>query len=407
MTLLAGGRGTPVFSQGWPVRMDVSNLAEQPLVFISAAEPSADVHGASLIRAARSKCPEIRFVGVAGQQMVKAGCEPIYDMSRHSGMLLGAIKAAGRAVAMLRTADNHLRRYRFSAAVVIDSPTLHLPLAARAQAANVPVLYYIAPQMWAWGAYRIHKLRNRTDRVAVILPFEEKYFRDQGVDAVYVGHPLADRLAEAPIDQEVVARLRLGGSPVVAMLPGSRRHVVAEVLKGQIEVGERITHSFPRAKLVVSVANEQVRDIVDGHLSKRPTAVETFFGAPAPLIAAADLVLVASGTSALEVAFHLKPMVVMYNSSRLFYQLVGRWMIHTRYLCLPNILAGREIVPEFMPYYSSTEPIAERAIELLESEEARDRMIEDLSAVVAPMRETHASDRTADLLLDLIRRSGH
>lgn len=387
--------------------MNVANQIDRPLVFISAAEPSGDVHGAALIRAAIRQCPEVRFVGVAGPRMVEAGCEAVFDMSRTSGMLLGAIKVAGRAIAMLRTADNHLRRYSFSAAVLIDSPTLHLPLAARAQSAGVPVLYYIAPQMWAWGGYRIHKLRNRTDRVAVILPFEEKYFRDQGVDAHYVGHPLADRLAETPVDQDTVNRLRRGGSPVVALLPGSRRHVVEELLRGQLEVGDRIIEAFPNAKLIVSVANEQVKPLVDGSLSKLHPAVETFFGAPPSLIAAADLVLVASGTSALEVAFHHKPMVVMYNASRLFYQLVGRWMIRTQHLSLPNILAGREIVPEFMPYYTSTAPIAERAIELLSSAEARTRMIADLSAVVEPMRDTHASDRTAELLFDLIRQSGH
>lgn len=387
--------------------MNVSNETDRPLVFISAAEPSGDAHGAALIRAAIRLSPEMRFVGVAGPQMVEAGCEAVFDMSRHSGMLLGAIKVAGRAIAMLRTADNYLRRYSFSAAVLIDSPTLHLPLAGRAQSAGVPVLYYIAPQMWAWGAYRIHKLRNRTDRVAVILPFEERYFRDQGVDAHYVGHPLADRLAETPVDRDTVNRLRRGGSPVVALLPGSRRHVVEEVLRGQLEVGERISEAFPNVKLIVSVANEQVKPFLDENLSKLHTATETFFGAPGPLIAAADLVLVASGTSALEVAFHNKPMVVMYNASRLFYQLIGRWMIRTRHLSLPNILAGREIVPEFMPYYRSTAPIAERAIELLSSAEARNRMIEDLSAVVEPMRETHASHRTAELLLDLIRQSGH
>ena len=387
--------------------MNRSNQDDRPLVFISAAEPSGDAHGAALIRAATRQCPEMRFVGVAGPQMVEAGCEAVFDMSRHSGMLLGAIKVAGQAIAMLRTADNHLRGYSFSAAVLIDSPTLHLPLAARAQAAGVPVLYYIAPQMWAWGAYRIHKLRNRTDCVAVILPFEERYFRDQGVDAHFVGHPLAERLAETPVDRDTVNRLRHGGSPVVALLPGSRRHVVGEVLRGQLEVGQRITEAFPNVKLIVSVANEQVKPVVDGILPKLHTAAETYFGPPAPLIAASDLVLVASGTSALEVAFHNKPMVVMYNASRLFYQLVGRWMIRTRHLSLPNILAGREIVPEFMPYYKSTAPIAERAIALLSSEEARSRMIEELSAVVEPMRDTHASDRTAELLLDLIRRSGH
>ena len=341
---------------------------ESPLVFISAAEPSADAHGAALIRAVRQARPGIRFVGVAGPKMRDAGCDCVYDMTRHSAMLLGAVKAAGRGMMMLREADRHLRRYAFSAAVVIDSPMLHLPLAGRAHAAGVPVLYYIAPQMWAWGAYRMHKLRNRTDRVAVILPFEEAFFRNQGVNATYVGHPLADRLSHIDIDRTGIDHLRDGASPVVTLMPGSRRHVVQEVLRGQLEIGERILKAFPSGRLLVSVANEQVKPVVEGALARSAACAEPVFGAPEAVISAADLVLVASGTSALEIAFYEKPMIVMYNASRVFYHLFARWMIRTPFLSLPNILAGREIVPEFMPYYTSTAPIADKAIALLESD---------------------------------------
>ena len=117
--------------------------------------------------------------------------------------------------------------------------------------------------------------------------------------------------------------------------------------------------------------------------------------------------LVASGTTTLEVALHTRPMIVMYNASRLFYHLIGRWMIHTPHLSLPNILAGREVVPEFMPYYTSTEPIARMAIGLLRSQEARQRMKDDLAEVVAPLRDSHASSRTAELLLSMIDRQSH
>ncbi len=376
--------------------------SEHPLIFISAAELSADLHGAALIRATLARCPAVRFVGVAGPNMVAAGCEPIFDMSRHSAMLLGAVKAIGQAVTMLRISDEHLRRYPFDAAVVIDSPTLHLPLAARAQTVGVPVLYYIAPQMWAWGAYRIHRLRNRTERVAVILPFEERFFRDQGVEATYVGHPLAERIASRAVDQTVVQDIRRGGEPVVALLPGSRRHVVREVLQGQLEVAREVASVFPQARFGVSVANPQVARVVNSLLAGERIPVRPYPEHYAELVQAADLVLVASGTTALEVAFHQRPMIVMYNASRLFYHLIGRWMIRTPYLSLPNILAGREIVPEFMPYYTSTKPIAEEAIALLRSTSARRRMVDNLAAITEPLRGTRASERTADLLLGMI-----
>ncbi len=374
-----------------------------PLIFISAAEPSADLHGAALIEATLAKCPRARFVGVAGPRMVAAGCQPIFDMSRHSAMLLGALRAVRRAIAMLTTSEHHLRGFPFDAAVVIDSPTLHLPLAKRAQAAGIPVLYYIAPQMWAWGAYRIHRLRNDVERVAVILPFEEKFFRDQGVNARYVGHPLAEQAEQTPIDPDAVEEIRSRGRCVVALLPGSRRHVVEEVLCGQLEVAEKIADAIPGTAFGVSVANPQVAPVIERLLSTRSINVQPYRGGHDALIRAADLVLVASGTTTLEIAFHGTPMIVMYNASRVFYHLVARWMIHTPHLSLPNILAGRRIVPEFMPYYASTDPIAECAVDLLRSDKKRKAMKQELRQLIAPLRTGRASERTADMLLDMIQ----
>ncbi len=378
-----------------------------PLIFISAAEPSGDRHGASLIRAVRAACPTARFVGVAGPRMVSAGCESIFDMTRHAAMLLGALRSIGKASRMMTACDTYLRNHAVDAAVVIDSPTLHLPLAARAQSAGVPLLYYIAPQIWAWGSYRIHKLRNRCDRVAAILPFEEKYFRDQGVEATYVGHPLAEQLADQLIDEHTVRDMRSDGSPLISLLPGSRKHVVQSILPGQLEVAQQIARVLPLAAFGVSIANPQVAPIIQELVGRSGVKVIEYRGKHAELIRASDLVLVASGTSTLEVALHNRPMIVMYNGSRLFYHLIARWMIGTSHLALPNILAGREIVPEFMPYYTSTKPIAARAIDLLESEEKRQTIVQDLRKMTAPLRNTRASARTATMLLNMISQNRH
>lgn len=375
-----------------------------PRIFISAAEPSADEHAANLIQAFRTAHPEYRFEGVAGPRMVAAGCEPIFDMTRHSAMLLGALGAARQAWRMLALAGERLRMKRFDAAVVVDSPTLHLPLAARAKASGVPVMYFIAPQLWAWGGWRIYKLRHNVEQLACILPFEEEYFRNQGVNARFVGHPLADKLAAQPVDEAEVARLRSNGSPMVALLPGSRRHVVSEVLPGQVEVAAAITRAFPGATFVASVANPQTKPIVHEAAERSRLSMIIHDGPVGEAIRAADLVLVASGTSALEVAFHERPMIVMYNASRVFYHLVARWVIRTTSLSLPNILAGREVVPEFMPYYRSTAPIADVAIRLLDNAAERERMVAELREIVAPLRNTRASQAAAELLERMIAR---
>ena len=422
-----------------------------PLIFISAAEPSADRIGAALIRAVRRQAPDTRFVGVAGPRMVEAGCWSIFDMTRHSAMLLGVLGAAGRGWTLLRTCKRYLGRYRFDAAVVIDSPVLHLPLAGHLTRQGVPVLYYVAPQLWAWGARRIHKLRRRVRQLAVILPFEEEYFRSRGLDATFVGHPMFDAGEHPSVDEQAVAELRAAGvppgqsrssnseprasaradspasessttstdhgakpkHPLVALLPGSRKHVVSEVLPGQLEVAQRIAEALPGAVFGVSVANAQVAPVISQACSKASAlsracgtalvAVQQLPGRHAELIAAADLVLVASGTTTLEVAAFRKPMIVMYNASRLAYHLLARWLVKTPYLSLPNILAGRRIVPEFMPYYRSTEPIAQRAVELLQSQEQRDAMVQDLTTMIEPLQTGNASQRVAEMVLELTR----
>jgi len=382
-------------------------ITGDPLIFISVAETSADLHGANLIRAVQRRCPTARFVGIAGPRTTAAGCHSVFDMTQHAGMLLGAVGAARHAIRMLRTAGSYLKRYSFDAAVVIDSPAVHLRLAGRAKSLGIPVLYYIAPQLWAWGSGRIRKMRKRVDRAAVILPFEEKYFRDRGVRADFVGHPLADLWAGQTVDSAAVKTIRALGEPVVAILPGSRKHVVEELLPGQLAVAEGIARAMPRAAFGVSVANAQVSSVVARALAGFRLEAQTYSSEHhAELIQAADLVLVASGTSTLEVAFHGRPMVVMYNASRVFYNLVGRWMIRTKFLSLPNILAGREIVPEFMPYYTSTQPITDCAVELLQSEAARQTMQQELAKIVDPLRELRASDQTAAILLDMAHRPG-
>jgi len=378
-----------------------------PVVFISAAEQSADLHAASLIRATRKLDPDIRFIGVAGPNMVEAGCDRVFDMTQHAAMLLGAVRAVGTGIRMLHTADVYLRRYDFDAVVVIDSPTLHLRLAQRAHARGLPVLYYIAPQLWAWGSSRIYKLRHTVDHLACILPFEEKFFRDQGVDATFVGHPLWDRIANSTINNKTVEMIRSRGSPFIALLPGSRKHVVEANLPGQLETARGIRKAFPRAAFGVSIANPQVSPLVQRMVRSTDLSLSLHVYDHTELIRAADLVLAVSGTTTLEVAFHERPMIVMYQASRLFYHLFGRWVLRTEHLSLPNILAGRRIVPEFMPYYRSTKPLADCAVELLSSEDQRARMVRDLHEVTAPLKLKHASENTARLLLQMIRRQAH
>lgn len=384
----------------------MSRPARPYRVFISAADPSADQHAAALIRAFRERFPDSEFVGLAGPRMQAAGCRPLADLTTRATMLLNVVTRVPEALMLLGRVDRFLARVPVDAATLIDSGTLHLPLARRCRARGVPVLYYIAPQTWASRRWRLRALRERVDRLAVILPFEEEHFRSHGIRVRYVGHPLFDRLAAEAVDTPRAADLRGGGRPVVVLMPGSRRQVVRQVLPGQIDVARQIAGRFHRARFVLAAAGAASAALARDVIATEPGAPPIEFQLPphGDLLHAADLALVASGTATLEVAYHHLPMIVMYNArvARWAYAMMRGWMIHTDHLSLPNILAGRRIVPEFMPFYERTSEIGVVAIELLSSETLRERMRRELSALMTPIARTGASAAAAGELADLL-----
>lgn len=375
-----------------------------PRILISAAEPSGDLHGAALIRAARRLDEEIEFVGVAGPAMQAAGCRALADLTGHSAMLLGALGNIQRGRRVLKSVRDCLAQSPCDAAVVIDSPMLHLPMAKYIARAGVPVLYYVAPQLWAWGRWRMARLRRRTAHLAVILPFEQGFFQSHHCTTTFVGHPLFDTLLERSPDESAVNGFRQAGDPVIALLPGSRAQEINSLLPDQLRIADAIRQRYPKAHIVVSIADDRLGSVAQTHLNRASTPVAVHRGELVNLLSAAKLALVASGTVTLEVAYYRTPMIVMYNASKWFYHLLGRWLIHTKHLSLVNILAGRELVPEFMPYYSEIAPITATALELLGDADRRDRMCAELGDLIAPLAHRGASERAAGLLLDLVAR---
>lgn len=339
--------------------------------------------------------------------MQESGCRGIFDMTAHAAMLTSALGSARQAWQMMDAATSFLQSQPWDAVIVVDSPTLHLPLAERANALGIPTLYYIAPQLWAWGRNRIYKLRHSVKQVAAILPFEEAFFRSEGVRATFVGHPLVDSLAAEPPDPAIVDTLRSHGEPMIGLLPGSRKHVVEQVLPGQLEVAAAIRAAFPHARFAVSVAGKRVAPLVAKHVERSGLSVEMLRDAHRSIVAASDLALVASGTTTLEVAFLNTPMIVMYNASKWMYRLIGQWLVRIPHYSLPNILGGRKIVPEFMPYYTTTEPIASTAIALLRNPEQLENMKANLAEITAPLHGRSASTNTARMLLEMCAHHGH
>lgn len=380
-----------------------------PRIFISAAEQSADEHAAALIRAAKTRFPNATFTGLAGPAMREAGSGCFHDMTRRSAMAGAALRRVPEAIGLLRRLKRLFASMRFDAAVLVDSPTLNLPIAKLCRRNRIPVLYYIAPQTWAWAAWRNRRIRRRVDRIACIWPFEEPYFRRHDITATYVGHPSIDRLLAVRVDQARIEELRRDASPLVAILPGSRRHVVEEVFPGQLDVARALVDTFPKARFLIVPANDDigrsVRDMVSERAMDLPHCYMRGPEGRATAIRAADLALVASGTVTLEVAYHETPMIVMYNGSAWLYRLLGRWLITTPHLSIPNILAGREIVPEFMPYFRSVDPIVAQATELLSTPTRLARIRADLRAAVEPVIKSGAAANAVTELATLLRES--
>lgn len=382
-------------------------MTKRQRIFISAAEESADVHAASLVRRARELLPECEFYGLTGPRMRAAGVGTVFDFAAHAAMLTGVLSVIGRAHQAIRAVEQSWREKPPDVVVLLDSPELHLRLARRAKRLGLPVLYYIAPQTWAAREYRNRRIARDVDRLACILPFEEGYFRRAGVRADFVGHPLFEALAREQPDEGLVRRLRGRDGPLIALLPGSRQHVIDAMLPRQLDVVRRLGASGRPVRAAVSCVSAEREGQVRAHLRRAGLEAEVVVDDNASLLTAAELVLVASGTATLHVAHYRKPMVVMYDAGRLLrwpYRLFGRFVLKTPHLSLVNVLAGARVVPEFMPFVRDAGPIAEVAGRLLSDEQWRGLMVRQLGEVVGPLETSRASERVCEMIAGLSAR---
>ncbi len=318
-----------------------------------AGEVSGDMLGSGLITAIRDQLPGSEFIGVAGPEMIKAGCEPLYRAEELS--VMGLAEVLQHLPRLLRLRKDLLRRLqaaRLDVFVGIDSPDFNLPLAGVLKKSGIPTVQYVSPQVWAWRQSRVAGISKAVDLVLCLLPFETRFYEDWGVNAQFVGHPLAD---EIPVEtNKVNARASLGipaAGSYLAILPGSRMSEVSRLSRPFLETAKELSARRPDLRVIVGLANEgteaffsaQARDI---SIDPMPLF---FTGRARDVMGAADVVLTASGTASLEVLLTKRPMVVAYIISGITHRLF-RWLGLKRldYFSLPNLLAGRQVVPEYL-----------------------------------------------------------
>jgi lipid-A-disaccharide synthase len=371
-----------------------------PRIFIVTGEASGDVHGANLADAIRALRPDAELIGVGGSRMQSAGVALLPGLRRTDaiGVTLGPahLRAAIRNFFALA---RFLRRTSLDAVVFIDNPGMNLRLARIAKWAGQRVVYYIAPQVWAWAPIRMRLIRRRVDRVIVILPFEEELYRRAGVPCTFVGHPLLDEIAPSYDRDELRKRFGLESSaPVVGLLPGSRESEVRALLPLMLEAAAQLARSHPGVRFIMAQAPSITDELVASLSAGASVDVHAVRDQASEVMAASDVLLVASGTATLQAAVVGTPMVLTYRVPWLTYWL-GRLLIRIKWIGLANIVAGRSIVPELIQQDATAERLSREASRLLTDQQAARAMRTELRKVREALGSPGASRRAAAAVL--------
>jgi lipid-A-disaccharide synthase len=374
------------------------------LVLIVAGEASADLHGSNLVREMKRLDPGITFWGVGGQNMESEGVRILVPSSEMA--VVGLTEVLPRLHLITRTyyaLKRILKQERPDLLILIDYPDFNIRLARVANRAGVPVVYYISPQVWAWRKGRVKKIKQRVDRLAVILPFEETLYRQRGVNAEYVGHPLIDAIPPRLERREALKRLDVQESyPIIGLLPGSRREEVRNLLPPMVQAVSMLRADFPNLQCLIPLASTISEDLIHGLLGKPPVETRVLRGKIYTILNACDFAFVTSGTATLETAIMQVPMVILYRVSRVTYW-IGRRVIRVPYIGLPNLVADERIVPEIIQDEIRPERLAREALAILQDGERRQNMIKDLIKVREKLGVRSASRRTAQIAFEMMQ----
>ncbi|MGD8205746.1 lipid-A-disaccharide synthase [Pantoea sp. FN0305] len=379
-------------------------MAARPLtIALVAGETSGDILGAGLIRALKAKHPDARFVGVAGPRMLAEGCESWYDMEELA--VMGIVEVLERLPRLLKIRRDLTRRFtalKPDVFVGIDAPDFNITLEGRLKQRGIRTIHYVSPSVWAWRQNRVFKIGRATDLVLAFLPFEKAFYDRFEVPCRFIGHTMADAMPLQP--DKTAARRTLGideQTLCLALLPGSRKAEVEMLSADFLKTAQRLREKWPQLEIVVPLVNarrrEQFEQIKAAVAPELPVYLLDGQGREAMI--ASDAALLASGTAALECMLAKCPMVVGYRMKPFTFWLAQR-LVKTDYVSLPNLLAGRELVPELLQDECQPERLAAALEPLLAQGETRNRLLATFTELHQQIR-WNADEQAAQAVLEL------
>jgi lipid-A-disaccharide synthase len=374
-------------------------------IMLSCGEASGDLYAGALLAELRRREPSSVVSGMGGQRFAEAGGRVVADF--HSLTVTGLIEMIAvlpRSYATLRRLVADARRTRPDVFVAIDFPDFNFRLMTALRRLGIPIVYYVSPQLWAWRPQRMQTMQRCVDKVLVLFPFERELYERAGVPVEFVGHPLVDLARPAATRAEFLGERGLDpDAPTVALLPGSRRNEVRRLAPVIVEALPAIRAAVPNVQFVVAcaptLAEGQFALFTGGASGVRPVLVRDRTD---DVLAASDVVVTASGTATVQTALHGKPMVVIYKLSSLSYA-IGKPLVSVSLYAMPNLVAGRQIVPELIQDGCTPDRIARQTIELLTNGRRRGEMQEALQDVARRLGSPGASARAAEAVLGIAR----
>ncbi|UCF03093.1 MAG: lipid-A-disaccharide synthase [Deltaproteobacteria bacterium] len=371
-------------------------------VLIIAGEASGDLYGGKLVKAIRAVDSSVSFLGVGGLHMQEAGVKLLWNADEMGVVGLPGVKRLFTILSVFRVVSTNLQRWRPDLVVLIDYPEFNLFVAGKAKKLGISVMYYIGPQIWAWRSGRIRTIRRRVDRMVVILPFEERIYREGGVEVSFVGHPLLDVIRVT--DEKSLTRSRYSkdrASRLVGLLPGSRMNEISKLLPVMLDTAVALAKEIPDIHFLMPLAPTIRSHQIDPHFRGRELSLTVVENNTHEVIQVCEMMIAASGTVTLEAAILGTPLVVVYKVNPLTYWL-GKRLINVQHVALANIIAGETVAPELIQHEANPVQIAREAIAILGDSDRQAWIRQRFAEVRDSVGKPGASARTAAIAMELL-----